>query len=489
VPKAKEYLDPDGDLDLRSVRYFLAAVDHRDLDRAAAAVATDQETLSHAIASLEERLGTLLLTSHHSGFTLTIAGAALVPEANVVLHRAATARRVVRTALDATTLRIGSGPYALLDEALARYGQARPDITIYNLRSNDGEQTASLLAGSIDLALVRLPTELPDVRIVELLEDPQVVMVPTTHRLASADQVAQADLTQERLLDYDGVPDAPAQWHKDTWSWNMDPLLDAVAAGEGLLLLPQSMAASLQRPDLTWRVANDAAPYRLGLALIADRPTSPEVDTFIEIAVDTYRHGLSDDVPSPWVVRSGKLPSMGFNTVPLRGDGAGTVDLAVQYQDKSHYSFPRQGWRWVDVRRYTFDANLPHPDALAALIDHPYFADSYLYGGFGGRGSGGEIVHGPYFLDAIDVDSFIDVPAVAAVATLDAFLAWGSPPATRADVGVDSLIERLEAATAIRYLTPKHNSRYANSWPLGEFEEFIAFSSPGELLQIALGED
>jgi DNA-binding transcriptional LysR family regulator len=60
-------------------------------------------------------------------------------------------------------------------------------------------------------------------------------------------------------------------------------LLDVVALGQAVALVPTSLAALNVRPDVTYRPVSDAAPYRT-LALWPAGSRSPSIARFLQAA-------------------------------------------------------------------------------------------------------------------------------------------------------------------------------------------------------------
>src|SRR6187401_2236715 len=73
------------DLDLRSVRYFVAVADELHFGRAAAKLYLSQPALSKQIRKLEEQLGTQLLARDTRHVTLTARGQRFLIEARQLL--------------------------------------------------------------------------------------------------------------------------------------------------------------------------------------------------------------------------------------------------------------------------------------------------------------------------------------------------------------------------------------------------------------------
>lgn len=128
------------------------------------------------------------------------------------------------------------------------------------------DQRRVLDDGEVDLCFVRLPIDTDDLHLIRLYEELPVAWVSKDHLLAAADdEVALADLAEETVVS------SVTGFH-----------LDLVAAGEAVLLVPQSVARSHSRRDFTYRIVTDAPSTTVGLAWLKDNPHEL-IDEFIGV--------------------------------------------------------------------------------------------------------------------------------------------------------------------------------------------------------------
>ncbi|WP_042421551.1 LysR family substrate-binding domain-containing protein [Streptacidiphilus anmyonensis] len=134
-----------------------------------------------------------------------------------------------------------------------------------------------LRAGDADAGLVRLPVDKDQLHAIPLYTETTVVVMPKDHRLAEAPEVALAELAEELVLhpqdDVLGWPEQPpGQAAKDRPQTTKDAV-ELVAAGIGVVLVPQSLARLHHRRDLTYRpVPEGEAPQsQVALAWLRDR--------------------------------------------------------------------------------------------------------------------------------------------------------------------------------------------------------------------------
>ncbi|MGA9376945.1 MAG: LysR family transcriptional regulator substrate-binding protein [Mycobacterium sp.] len=111
-------------------------------------------------------------------------------------------------------------------------------------------------AGTVDVAVLRLPADTSGLAVIPLYEETTVIVVPTDHLLSAADAVTAADLDGEPILvpiddvvNWAAAPGRPVDHRPETTK----DATDLVAAGAGALIVPQSLARLHHRKDLTYR--------------------------------------------------------------------------------------------------------------------------------------------------------------------------------------------------------------------------------------------
>lgn len=140
-------------------------------------------------------------------------------------------------------------------------------------------------AGTVDVALLRLPADTCGLAVIPLYDETTVAVVPTDHHLAAADEISSADLVGEPILlpldDVVGWSQAPGE-PIDHRPETTGDAIELVAAGLGALIVPQSLARLHHRKDLTYRPVADAptCPVALGFP---DGAPSELVEEFIGI--------------------------------------------------------------------------------------------------------------------------------------------------------------------------------------------------------------
>ncbi|MFJ7998131.1 LysR family substrate-binding domain-containing protein [Streptomyces sp. NPDC096310] len=136
-----------------------------------------------------------------------------------------------------------------------------------------------------DAGLVRLPMDRTGLSAIPLYTETTVVIVPKDHVVAAVDEVCAADLADEVVLhplddtlEWERPPGLPAVERPATTA----DAVELVAAGVGLLVVPQSLARLHHRRDLTYRPVTDAPESRVALSWLEDE-TTDLVEQFIGI--------------------------------------------------------------------------------------------------------------------------------------------------------------------------------------------------------------
>ncbi|WP_445169509.1 LysR family substrate-binding domain-containing protein [Mycolicibacterium sp. Dal123E01] len=140
-------------------------------------------------------------------------------------------------------------------------------LTLSALAAADA--AAAVRAGTVDVAILRLPTDTSGLAVIPVYEETTVAVVPTDHLLSAADEITASDLDGEPVLrpldDVVAWADAPGA-SVDHRPETTEDAIELVAAGMGALIVPQSLARLYHRKDLTYRPIADAPACAVALA-------------------------------------------------------------------------------------------------------------------------------------------------------------------------------------------------------------------------------
>jgi LysR family transcriptional regulator, hydrogen peroxide-inducible genes activator len=190
---------------LTELRYIVAVARERHFGRAAEACFVSQPTLSVAIKKLEEELDVKIFERGSNEVSLTPLGEAIVRQAQSVIEQASAIKEIAKRGQDPLTgaLRLGIiytiGPYLL--PQLVRHAIDRTPQMPLMLQENFTVKLLDMLrTGELDCAIMAEP--FPDSGLAQapLYDEPFLVAVPRTHRLASVREISADALKQETML-------------------------------------------------------------------------------------------------------------------------------------------------------------------------------------------------------------------------------------------------------------------------------------------------
>ena len=156
------------------------------------------------------------------------------------------------------------------------WGERVPGVPLELVGVPAAGAAALVRDGGVDAVLLRLPTDRAGLHAIPLYTETTVVVVPKDHLIAAADAVCPADLSEDVVLhplddtlDWERPPGLPAIDRPAT----TPDAIQLVAAGVGLLVVPQSLARLHHRRDLTYRPLSDAPESRVALSWPEDETT------------------------------------------------------------------------------------------------------------------------------------------------------------------------------------------------------------------------
>jgi len=287
-------------MDLRQFRYFIEVADRLSFTQAARRLHISQPTLSQQVRALEQTLGTQLLVRASKGIALTQAGIAFLDRARAAIREASAAVEDARAASAGFLgrLNVACGPmaeYCILHDVLALARKKSPKLHIRLRFLPENEQILSVLAGTADVGFMGFFSETADSHLdyQPLYPERGIVMLPSTHRLASRRSVKLSELAKESWI----VPtrDQSAVVHdvfmaecrksgfvpKINFATDWYSRFPIVASGAGVSVGASSLL-KFRRPNIKFILIEPTVTVDMGL-ITKREDRSPQLKEFLQL--------------------------------------------------------------------------------------------------------------------------------------------------------------------------------------------------------------
>jgi DNA-binding transcriptional LysR family regulator len=216
-----------------------------------------------------------------------------------VLERLGSAQRDMAALgeLEAGQLRVGAFPTAnaeLIPRALAAFRAQHPKVSPSLIEGTSPRQLSRLAAGELHLAVVsadaRLPLEAERIEFAHLLDEPMLVALPRSHRLAKRRSLRLSELAAESWIVGDQTvqdplltpPTSSNAGESSSLPASGPPSRASSPPGFGVTLVPALAVSTVRSGVALVALHGDDAPARaVYLATAKGVATPPAVDAFI----------------------------------------------------------------------------------------------------------------------------------------------------------------------------------------------------------------
>ncbi len=140
-----------------------------------------------------------------------------------------------------------------------------PDVPAELVAVEEADAVRALREGRVDAVLARLPLADDELHVVQLYDELPVVVAAKGHPIVAFETVTRADLEGEPVLERGDL--------------TLEQLLETVATGAGIAIVPMAVARALGGPETRHRVVSDLPPTTIALAWLraADSPLHQEL--------------------------------------------------------------------------------------------------------------------------------------------------------------------------------------------------------------------
>ena len=256
-------------IELRHIRYVIAAAERGSFRRAAEALGVEQSAVSRRIRDIEEEIGGLLFRRHHGGVELTEVGRQFLDRAHAGMSEIGSALDAASLAArESSVLRVGFfDPLAtgFQSQLFKSFRLDRPKVRLEFIEAGSAEQIAAVRRGQMDVGFV---TEIPPgagYELMHLWNEPIYVAMSVEDALAGRETVTWNDVANRHFIVTDMAPgpDAAnyirrhieARGHPpriERQAVTRESLLHIVSNGSGVTIVG-STVTGLGFPDVVFR--------------------------------------------------------------------------------------------------------------------------------------------------------------------------------------------------------------------------------------------
>ncbi len=271
--------DSHPEIELRHLRYFVAAAEHGSFRKAGVALRIQESAISRRIRDLEDRIGASLFHRHNGGVGLTLAGERFLRRARKILKHVADGAKEVGTLGRSEDGHVKIGIFSslasgFLSDLLRAYDKSHAKVRIEFIDGDPADHISSIRQLRLDVAFITGTAEWSDCETDQLWFERVFVVLPCDHPLCVKQELDWHDLAGERFIVSDGAPGpeihdylvqrlADLGRHPEihTQYVGRDNLLSLVAIGRGLTVMSEA-GTGAQFPGIVYRqLANELLPF------------------------------------------------------------------------------------------------------------------------------------------------------------------------------------------------------------------------------------
>ncbi len=277
-------------LDLVALQHALLVLEHGSFRRAALVVGVRPSVISRRVRALEDAIGVSLFNRTSRGIQTTIAGDRVLESGRLILREVDLLRRMTVLSGRGQEGRLRFGIVASIasgfaQQILLRFCAARPQLELEVVEGSSRDMVARVRALTLDFAIVPGMLPSPGCETEVLWHEHLAVALREGHPLTARQEIAWADLANERFIvsrvnpgpeiqDYiiRGLAELGRHPRVEQVAVQRETLLALVGLSQGLTLVGEA-AAGVTYPGVTFRpLDHEKIPFSLVWSEQNDNP-------------------------------------------------------------------------------------------------------------------------------------------------------------------------------------------------------------------------
>lgn len=293
-------------MNFRQLTYFLAVAEELHFGRAAERLDMAQPPLSRQIKQLEEELGAVLFNRGRSAISLTQAGERLLERGRSIMRQLEDTRLEVRRLGQGAEGRlrigfVGSATFGILPNIIKSFRANYPDVNLSLIPMNNAQLHRALVSRELDVAFARPALQDPEFLTKELMEERLILALPDTIDTEGRTVAKLERLATHNLILY---PEYPRPSYADfvlnacqragypvplrIWCMDLQTALGLVSVGEGVCIVPESVASAPRKGMKFLRIEPEIARTALSVNYRLDEQ-GVHVQNFVRLAQKVAR--------------------------------------------------------------------------------------------------------------------------------------------------------------------------------------------------------
>ncbi|MDG6778765.1 LysR substrate-binding domain-containing protein [Thiomicrorhabdus sp. zzn3] len=191
---------------LNELKYIIAVAKERHFRKASETCFVSQPTLSVAVKKLEEELGVVLFERRKQDVLVTPVGRKIISIAEEIVERSQDIKQIAKEAQGdlSTELKVGAihtiAPY-LIPKIIPIFHKNAPNVPVIIEENYTHVLADKLQTGELDLVILSLPFQEPNIETCLLYEEPFKLIVPKEHPLSQTDtEIVLQKIENETIL-------------------------------------------------------------------------------------------------------------------------------------------------------------------------------------------------------------------------------------------------------------------------------------------------
>ncbi|MCR9156888.1 MAG: LysR family transcriptional regulator [Rhodobacteraceae bacterium] len=293
-------------MNFKQLTYFIAVAEELHFGRAAERLDMAQPPLSRQIKQLEEELGAILFNRGRSAISLTQAGERLLARGKTILSQLEDTQLEVRRLGQGAEGRlrigfVGSATFGILPNIIRSYRANYPEVNLSLIPMNNADLHRALVSRELDVVFARPTLKDPEFLSKHLIEEKLILALPDIVDTGSRTVAKLERLMTHNLILYPerprpsyadmvlkAVEDAGFQAPMRIWCMDLQTALSLVAVGEGVCIVPESVANAPRKGMKFLKIDPEIARTELSLNYRLDEQ-GVHVKHFVSIAQKVAR--------------------------------------------------------------------------------------------------------------------------------------------------------------------------------------------------------